>query len=167
MKIWKFDGEYSGAHLVSIDLRPLEIRACLTLLVPVVDKIQSLYQGRPASLKETDAVVPIKFLDTYEELEHWQPFAHSTSVLEYRGSPAYSTSTFTALCKLSLTMSDILSCIYTERSFDQSPKELSGMLEKLQLRLDKWQEGLPLHLQFDPMRAGTVTFPPPHIFSLQ
>lgn len=133
----------------------------------VVDKIQSLYQGRPVSLKEAEALVPIKFLDSFEELEHWQPFAYSTSATDYPGSPAYSISTFTFLCKLSITMSDILGCIYTERSSDQSPTELAGMLEKLQLKLDKWQTSLPTHLQFDPAKSNSGTFPPPHVFSLQ
>lgn len=132
-----------------------------------MDKIQSLYQGRPVSLKETDALVPIKFLDTYEELEHWQPFAYSTSAPDYPGMPAYSISTFTYLCKLSLTMSDILSCIYTERSSNQSPAELASMLDELQLRLDQWQVGLPEHLRFDPGKAHSVAFPPPHVSSLQ
>ncbi|KAL4867583.1 hypothetical protein BDV12DRAFT_186631 [Aspergillus spectabilis] len=144
----------------------LEIRRRVFWAAFVVDKIQSLYQGRPVSLKETDALVPIKFLDTYEELEHWQPFAYSTSAPDYPGTPAYSTSTFTFLCKLSLTMSDILSCIYTERSFDQSPAELARMLDQLQLRLDQWQASLPEHLRFDPWKAHSVAFPPPHVSSL-
>ncbi|KAE8363457.1 PrpF protein-domain-containing protein [Aspergillus caelatus] len=144
----------------------LEIRRRVFWGAFVVDKIQSLYQGRPVSLKETDALVPIKFLDTYEELEHWQPFAYSTSAPDYPGMPAYSISTFTYLCKLSLTMSDILSCIYTERSSNQSPAELASMLDELQLRLDQWQVGLPEHLRFDPGKAHSVAFPPPHVSSL-
>ncbi|CEN62016.1 Putative Nitrate assimilation regulatory protein nirA [Aspergillus calidoustus] len=145
----------------------LEIRRRTFWGAFVVDKIQSLYQGRPVSLKETDALVPIKFLDTYEELEHWQPFAYSTCAPDYPGTPAYSTSTFTLLCKLSLIMSDILSCIYTERSIDQSPTELASMLERLQLRLNQWQASLPNHLRFDPGKARGLAFPPPHVSSLQ
>lgn len=133
----------------------------------VVDKIQSLYQGRPVSLKETDALVPIKFLDTYEELENWKPFAYSTSSPDYPGMPAYSTSTFTCLCKLSVTMSDILSSIYTERSSNQSPIQLAKMLGELQLKLDQWQADLPEHLQFDPGKVPTAALPPPHVSSLQ
>lgn len=134
-----------------------------------MDKIQSLYQGRPVTLKDTDALVPIRFLDTYEELEHWQPFAYSTAAgPDYPGSPAYSTSTFTLLCKLSIAMSDILSCIYTERSFDQSPADLACMLDKLQVKLDKWRESIPGHLQFDPANKLQISrLPPPHVFSLQ
>ncbi|KAL3492168.1 PrpF protein-domain-containing protein [Aspergillus germanicus] len=144
----------------------LEIRRRTFWGAFVVDKIQSLYQGRPVSLKETDALVPIKFLDTYEELEHWQPFAYSTCAPDYPGTPAYSMSTFTFLCKLSLIMSDILSCIYTERSIDQSPPELASMLERLQLRLNQWQASLPDHLRFDPGKAQGSAFPPPHVSSL-
>ncbi|KAL4811446.1 fungal-specific transcription factor domain-containing protein [Aspergillus unguis] len=144
----------------------LEIRRRVFWGAFVVDKIQSLYQGRPISLKETDALVPIKFLDTYEELENWKPFAYSTSAPDYPGMPAYSTSTFTYLCKLSVTMSDILSCIYTERSSNQSPTQLAKMLGELQLKLDQWRDGLPEHLQFDPGKVDTVALPPPHVSSL-
>ncbi|KAJ3527435.1 hypothetical protein NM208_g10701 [Fusarium decemcellulare] len=142
----------------------LEIRRRVFWGAFVVDKIQSLYQGRPVTLKEADAMVPIKFLDTYEELEFWQPFAYSTPTTgDYPGSPAYSISTFTSLCKLSIAMSDILSCIYTERTSDQSPAELSTMLEKLQLKLNEWQTSLPDHLQAD---VVSTVVPPPHVLSL-
>ncbi|KAL4799708.1 PrpF protein-domain-containing protein [Aspergillus venezuelensis] len=145
----------------------LELRRRVFWAAFVVDKIQSLYQGRPVSLKETDALVPIKFLDTYEELEHWQPFAYSNCASNYPGIPAYSTSTFASLCKLSLIMSDILSCIYTKRSFNQNPNELANKLEDFQLRLDQWEVLLPDQLQFHSAISQSVTFPPPHVFSLQ
>jgi hypothetical protein len=64
-------------------------------------------------------------------------------------------------------MSDILSSIYTERSHDQSPAELSTMLDKLQLKLENWRDELPSHLRFDPAKFTSPTFPPPHVFSLQ
>ncbi|RMJ06464.1 hypothetical protein CDV36_013943 [Fusarium kuroshium] len=142
----------------------LEIRRRVFWGAFVVDKIQSLYQGRPVTLKEADAMVPIKFLDTYEELEFWKPFAYSTPTTgDYPGSPAYSISTFTSLCKLSIAMSDILSCIYTERTSDQSPAELSNMLDKLQLKLKEWQTSLPDYLQ---AHVVSEVVPPPHVLSL-
>ncbi|KAH8129727.1 C6 transcription factor [Trichoderma asperelloides] len=145
----------------------LEIRRRVFWGAFVIDKMQSLYQGRPVSLKDTDVLVPIKFLDTHEELEDWQPFAYSTLTPKYSGSPAYSVSTFSALCRLSLVMSDILSCIYTERCVDQSPTDLASMLDRLQVKLDDWKAALPSHVQMnllDPEGAGA--FPPPHVFSL-
>lgn len=140
----------------------------LTVLSPtfvVVDKIQSLYQGRPATLRESDTAVPIKFLDTYEELQNWQPFAYSMENKKYSGSPAYSVTTFTSLCHLSVVMSDILSCIYTERTFDQSAVELCATLENLNSKLVAWKKALPKHLDFDPIKSTQI--PPPHVLSLQ
>lgn len=144
----------------------LEIRRRVFWGAFVIDKIQSLYQGRPVSMKEADAVVPIKFLDSYEELEQWQPFAYSTSAPDHMGSPTYSISTFTSLCKLSLVMSDILSSIYTERSHDAGPVKMSSLLDKLRLKLDSWTDGLPSHLHLDPSGMSNPPFPPPNIFSL-
>jgi hypothetical protein len=132
----------------------------------VVDKIQSLYQGRPVSIKESDTLVPIKFQDTYEELENWAPFAYpSQSTTAYPGSPAYSISTFRHLCQLSVILSDILSTIYTERSFDSSPGELSSKLESIHQKLTAWRGSLPEHLAVD-IKKAPVT-PPPHVLSLQ
>ncbi|UKZ74767.1 hypothetical protein TrVFT333_002437 [Trichoderma virens FT-333] len=51
----------------------IEIRRRVFWGAFVVDKIQSLYQGRPATLRELDALVPIKFFDTFEEFEFWEP----------------------------------------------------------------------------------------------
>ena len=86
----------------------------------VVDKIQSLYQGRPVSLQELECSVSIQFMDHYEELEHWKPFAYSETQ-KYPGSPAYSVSTLTQLCKLSLIMNRILNKVYGERNSKRTP----------------------------------------------
>ncbi|KAL8381550.1 hypothetical protein RB595_005703 [Gaeumannomyces hyphopodioides] len=131
----------------------------------VVDKIQSLYQGRPVTIKESDTLVPIKFLDTYEELEPWLPFAYSTQSDSYSGSPAYSVSAFTALCRLSIVMSDILSSIYTERSFDQPSEDLLKVQDQLHTKLVTWRNSLPAHLVFDPTKCDSST-PPPQVLSL-
>lgn len=62
-------------------------------------------------------------------------------------------------------MSDILSCIYTERAFDKSASELATMLETLSSKLATWKAALPTHLVFDSRSNGPV--PPPHVLSLQ
>ena len=109
--------------------------------------------------------MPIKFLDTYEEFEHWKPFAYNSQSSDYPGSPAYSVSTFTALCRLSVVMSDILSSIYAERTFDKTTAELSSLLETLDTKLRAWKDSLPEHLHMDPSKALQAR--PPHVFSLQ
>ncbi|KAH7307982.1 fungal-specific transcription factor domain-containing protein [Stachybotrys elegans] len=161
-----------GMHVDATDLgipkrfsdEDLEIRRRVFWGAFVVDKIQSLYQGRPVTLKESDTLVPIKFLDTYEEFEHWTPFAYSTQSVSYPGSPAYSVSTFTSLCRLAVVMSDILGSIYTERSFSESAVKLSAVLESLNSKLADWKSNLPRHLNFDPKEFTKV--PPPHVLSL-
>jgi hypothetical protein len=126
----------------------------------------SLYQGRPVSLQEADTSVPITFLDKFEEKENWTPFAYgSDSHADQIGSPAYSVSTFTALCELSRIMNQILNSIYAERIFDRASSELSQILDDLHSKMESWNQSLAQHLQFDPLRHRSVT-PPPHVLSL-
>ncbi|KAK1912252.1 hypothetical protein P3342_009853 [Pyrenophora teres f. teres] len=162
-----------GIHVNTVNLagsrklsdEDYEIRRRVFWAAFVIDKIQSLYQGRPISIKESDTLVPIKFQDTYEELDHWTPFAYSTqSDATYLGSPAYSVSTFTHLCQLSVILSDILSTIYAERSFDSTPGELTSKLESIHLKLTTWRSRLPEHLAVDVKKAPVI--PPPHVLSL-
>lgn len=141
----------------------LEIRRRVFWGAFVVDKVQALYQGRPASLQDFDTKVSLSFLDQYEELEHWQPFAYSDAQ-SYPGSPAYSVSTFTELCKLSLILNGILNKVYSERSSNRTPQELMATLSSLDAQLRSWQHGLPGHLQFN--NSTMQTTPPPHVISL-
>lgn len=141
----------------------IEIRRRVFWGAFVVDKIQSLYQGRPASLQDFDTKVSITFLDQYEELEHWQPFAY-TDVQSYSGSPAYSVSTFTELCKLSLILNGILNKVYSERSSNRSSQELITTLNALDEQLKGWHDALPEHLRFG--NPTTQVTPPPHVLSL-
>src|SRR4051812_36868336 len=107
--------------------------------------MQSLYQGRPASLQEFDARVPLTFLDTYEEFEYWLPFAYTNSAPNYPGSPAYSVSTFTELCKLSVIMNKILTKMYSEGK-KQQPAELVKDQKRLYAEVKSWRRALPEHL---------------------
>lgn len=141
----------------------IEIRRRVFWGAFVVDKIQSLYQGRPASLQDFDTNVSFTFMDRYEELEHWEPFAYS-DVQSYDGSPAYSVSTFTELCKLSLILNAILNKVYSERSSNRSSEELIATLNGLDAQLKEWDKSLPSFLRFGNGEAKTA--PPPHVISL-
>ncbi|KAH9215900.1 fungal-specific transcription factor domain-containing protein [Leptodontidium sp. 2 PMI_412] len=157
-----------GAHLDSQTPKTteedLEIRRRVFWGAFVVDKIQSLYQGRPVSIQEADIRVPILFQDQYEELEEWQPFAYPETQ-RYHGSPAYSISTFTELCKLSVIMNAILTNVYGVKSAKRAPEQLAEDLENMHLDLKKWRDALPEHLVFDPLARGAAV-PPPHVLSL-
>ncbi|KAJ8119080.1 hypothetical protein OPT61_g70 [Boeremia exigua] len=161
-----------GLHVDTLDLastsdisdQDYEIRRRVFWAAFVVDKIQSLYQGRPVSIKESDTLVPIKFLDTYEELEHWAPFAYTAQTNSYPGSPSFSVSTFRQLCLLSVILGEILSSIYTERSSKTSPGDLSSKLQSIHQKLVSWLQSLPDHLTFTPNKTSFI--PPPHVMSL-
>ncbi len=129
----------------------------------VVDKIQSLYQGRPLSLQYIDMRVPLVFRDRYEELEHWTPFAFNAPS-DFPGSPAYSVSTFTELCKLCILMNHIINKLYAEGSSKKASAQLRGDRESLQKQLEQWNQELPRHLVYASTDGSRV--PPPHVLSL-
>ena len=127
----------------------------------------SLYQGRPVSLQEADSSVPITFRDKFEENENWTPFAYASDSnhTDQIGCPAYSVSTFTALCELSRIMNQILNSIYAERIFDRASGDLSQLLDDLHTKMESWNQSLAPHLQCDSLGDQSVT-PPPHVLSL-
>lgn len=133
----------------------------------MVDKIQSLYHGRLPSLQKDDAGVPVEFLDLYEENEQWKPFAYTRDTPdEYNGAPAYSVSTFTALCRLSIIMNSILNQLYAERIMECSPADLSKILNDSHASLEIWWQELPIHLHFGTPESSP-SIPPPHVLSLK
>ena len=133
----------------------------------VVDKMQSLYQGRPASLRALPGQVPITFMDTFEELEDWHPFAY-TSGTSYPGSPSYSVSTFKELCKLCIILHDVLDRMYCEGREKRGTENLVLDLKSLETRLQTWMTDLPDHLSIDVRDWENLRqLPPPHVFSLQ
>jgi hypothetical protein len=145
----------------------LEIRRRVYWSAYVVDKMQSLYQGRPASLRAIDGQVPIKFMDTYEELEAWHPFAYSSGP-SYPGSPSYSVSTFGQLCKLCMILQQILDRTYCEREQKRNTQDLVQDLEYVEKQLQDWMAELPEHLRIDTNSDNrSQQLPPPHVFSLQ
>ncbi|RMY69609.1 hypothetical protein D0863_06341 [Hortaea werneckii] len=144
----------------------LEIRRRIFWSAFVLDKIQSLYQGRPATLQHAACQVPIAFNDTYEELEHWLPFAY-TSTPSYTGSPAYSVSTFTELCKLCIILNSVLDKVYREKASDEQPSRLVDDLHSLESELETWSSNLPPHLAFNAQHSEPASItPPPHVLSL-
>lgn len=135
-------------------------------IIPVIDKIQSLYQGRNAVLQEADCNVPIKFMDEYEELEHWQPFAYA-SPSDHTGSPCYNVSTFTEMCKLSIILNQVVNAMYGERRKAQPFSDRAKDLENLDKSLLDWRANLPKHLANALACGPGTSVPPPHVLSLR
>lgn len=154
-------------NLNQISEEDIEIRRRVYWAAFVVDKMQSLYQGRPATLQARGQQVPIKFLDTYEELEHWSPFAY-TADPTYPGSPSYSVSTFQEFCKLCIILHDVLDKMYCEGSEKRSTDNIIQDVEILESRIQCWMRELRDHLRLDASNGNEYeSILPPHVFSLQ
>lgn len=129
-----------------------------------LDKVQSIYQGRPARLREGDNRVPIRFLDDYEELEPFSThsYADRTTLL---ACPSYSVSSFEQLCKLSIIMERILYNLYGEKTSTRSIKDLRTISDDLHRDLNDFKVSMPTHLvvQLNEPGASNVL---PHALSL-
>lgn len=130
-----------------------------------MDKVQSIYQGRPARLREMDNRVPMQFLNEYEELE---PFSTVTYALNpcVLDCSTYGVSTFREMCRLSIIMDRVLCNLYAERSSSQDPMDLFHTSGVLHEELRSWRESLPNHLSMkldNPESAAIL----PHTLSLQ
>ena len=124
-----------------------------------------MFQGRPASLQEIDTLVPIEFLDDFEELEQWKPIGCSEDIPEYPGAVAHTLTTFAEYCKLSIILNRIINQIYTEKRTNRGLEKLPTVLETLHKDLEEWRKGLPPHLTVEVPKTGTIP-PPCHILNL-
>ncbi|RSL75134.1 hypothetical protein CEP51_011160 [Fusarium floridanum] len=129
-----------------------------------LDKVQSIYQGRPARLRESDNRVPIQFLDEYEELEEFNTNTYSELPTQL-GCPTYSVSTFEQLCKLSIIMDRILCNLYSEKSCSRDPQELLDASNSLHTKLRRWRREIPAHLMVHLNNPSNSTILP-HTLSL-
>lgn len=111
----------------------------------VLDKIQAIYQGRPARLRDTDSSVPVSFSDEFEELEPFDFVGYTLSPTGL-GDATYSVSTFENLCKLSIIADHILCNLYAETSLEKSPSELVHISQTLYTALKRWRVALPPQL---------------------
>ncbi|RMJ01473.1 hypothetical protein CDV36_015782 [Fusarium kuroshium] len=129
-----------------------------------LDKVQSIYQGRPARLREADNRVPIQFLDEYEELEEFNTNTYSERPTQL-GFPTYSVSTFEQLCKLSIIMDRILCNLYSEKSCARDSQDLFDASNALHAELKRWRSEMPAHLLVHLNNPGNSTILP-HTLSL-
>jgi len=130
----------------------------------VIDKLQSLYQGRPAYLHEFATNLPISFLDDHEELELFDPLSYTESGKSFM-SPVYSISTFTESCKLTTILDKILMSLYAEKSGRRDPGTLLRESQNLQRDLENWRKSLPPHLDVN-LSSTVRSIPLPHTLSL-
>lgn len=128
----------------------------------VTDATQALYLGRPCMFASVEARVPLQLLDSFEELEPWEPYVDQYSVPlatpPFESQPARAVSTFMALARL-LQISSRITDLYGIQSIKLSNETLLDRGRSIEWELDNWRTTLPAHLRLDP--EGTST-PPPH-----
>ncbi|KAJ4127039.1 hypothetical protein NW768_008660 [Fusarium equiseti] len=107
-----------------------------------MDKVQSIYQGRPTRLRECDTNVPIAFLDDSEELDNFNYHTYSTEEMNL-GIPKYGNSTFEQFSKLSIVVDRILRQLYTVKGTAMQPDESWKLVKSLDGQLDLWLQDVP------------------------
>ncbi|KAF5866835.1 hypothetical protein ETB97_008639 [Aspergillus alliaceus] len=130
-----FWGAYGKADFPKVET------TILTILDMVLDKFQSLYQGRPIRLREADASIPLGSLDGYEEYDQLDSVSYGSS-LSYLAIPARYVSTLRRYCSLSIIMSRMLETLYTEHSLSGGPSILFESSASLGRQLQSWYDNL-------------------------
>lgn len=132
-----------------------------------IDATQALYLGRPCMFAPVEARVPICFIDTFEELEKWEPHRDPKTPANhppaYAPQPAYGVSTFSQLARLFQISTRIIK-LYGIDAIRSETEDIQQELAEIDEKLQNWTECLPNHLRFDPEGPS---IPPPHQILLQ
>jgi hypothetical protein len=127
----------------------------------VTDATQALYLGRPCMFATVEARVPLRFLDTFEELEEWEPYLDRQATQHpppYEPRPAHALSTFSWLARL-FQISTRITSLYGIQTIKCTSEYLREQKLSIENELREWKRSLPAHLNFDPETCQT---PPPH-----
>jgi hypothetical protein len=128
------------------------------------DKVQSIYQGRPVRLRNTECSVSMSFLDEYEELELFESLTYSATPRRTDTSTR-SVSINAATCKLSILAELIIEILYAEKSSLRDGQALLEAATSLKAELELWRSSLPTHLDLKWEDLGSFDILP-HSLSL-
>lgn len=130
----------------------------------VIDVTQSLYLGRQCSFATTEARVPLQLLDTYEELEDWEPYQDPQNPMDnltsFNPQPSYSVSSFISSIRL-MQIGALVSDLYGVSTVNYSTDVVLGKKQAIEMQLENWLMTLPDHLVVD--TAGEHIPPPRQI----
>ncbi|CAG7555269.1 unnamed protein product [Fusarium equiseti] len=122
-----------------------EIRRRLFWAAFTMDKVHSIYQGRPTRLHKRDPSLPIAFLDDFEELESFSNHTYSTQSMTLE-SPAYGISTWEHFSRLSIVVDDILCQLYSEKGVSMEFNESIELARTLDHQLELCHQSAPTRL---------------------
>ncbi|KAL0783565.1 hypothetical protein CaCOL14_001471 [Colletotrichum acutatum] len=150
---------------IGVSVTEMEMRRRIYWGAYASDKFQSLYLGRPPGLLLKDGNISKELLDSYEEMEQWNPGSASISpTVSYKGRPAYAISCFQGMLQLATIAEEIIQHFYSVRSSHTPMPDLLRFRSQMRESLSQWMESLPTHLLFEPGKDDT---PPPNLVSLQ
>ena len=162
-------GTPSSAQMLQTDIEH-EMRKRLYWGAYITDVTQSLYLGRQPSFANTVARVPLGLLDTFGELDEWEPYVDPTAhsdlkAPDYVPQPAYAVSSFHYLVKLMQTGA-LVSELYCISMVSSKTELIMQRKATIESQLHHWATSLPEHLVFEP---GSLdhSVPPPHLITLQ
>jgi hypothetical protein len=162
-------GTQSSAQMLQTDIEH-EMRKRLYWGAYITDVTQSLYLGRQPSFANTVARVPLGLLDTFGELDEWEPYVDPTVHSDakdpaYVPQPAYAVSSFHYLVKLMHTGA-LVSELYCISNVSAKTELIMQRKATIESQLRNWATSLPEHLVFEP-GSHDHSVPPPHIITLQ
>lgn len=139
----------------------------------ITDVTQSLYFGRSCVFASAEARVPLRLLDSFEELEDWLPYADPKPRVDagelhsqwasYTPQPSYNISCFVELVRLMQIGVSVVD-MYGISIMQCTTRQVLEKKETIEARLERWTRSLPEHLKFDPEGDN---IPPPHLISPQ
>lgn len=129
----------------------------------VTDVTQSLCLGRQCSFATTEARVPLMFLDTFEELNEWEPYRDPTEPAStskaYVSQSAYAVSSFISLVKL-MRIGAQVTRLYGIETVGQTTETIMREKHSIESQLTHWLDTIPEELMLNPGDNNAV--PPPH-----
>ncbi|KPI35869.1 Nitrogen assimilation transcription factor nit-4 [Cyphellophora attinorum] len=130
----------------------------------VTDTTQAMYLGRSCMFASVTARVPLQLLDTFDEMELWQPYvdkystAASSGLSLFEPQPARTVSTFMALARL-LQISARITDLYDIKTIKLNGDSVQDKGRSIEWELENWRATLPEHLHLEP---DSTSVPPPH-----
>lgn len=156
------DGTPGGGRRLHRDIEQ-EVRKRLYWGAYVTDATQALYLGRSCMFASVEARVPLQLLDTFEEMELWEPYTdkfseQTTPLPAFEPQPARTVSNFMALARL-LQISSRITELYGIQTIKLNGDTVQDKGRSIEWALENWRATLPAHLRLEPDSTST---PPPH-----
>lgn len=133
----------------------------------VIDKVQSLCQGRPPSLRYNESNVPMVFMDDFEEFEAFHGTSFSALAGQARPVLCHHISQLRMYTRLCVIMEQVHSCIYKKRNAGLSNKPAAYADDTdLWRDLRRWKDSVPAHLSTFPDHRSTGQPPLPNTLAI-